>query len=461
MSIELLSTKFALTQTALNFDNKDMRSNKYLYVISNDEVQSIVFNGLNKSFIFVNRMELEQLANILQTPDRYADTHHEAIRVLSSDMFIVPDDFDEIEFLKAERSTYANSKDFKAVVLPTYDCNFNCWYCTQRHEQSEFTQENQELLVKHLTKYISDNDIETFTLSWFGGEPLLQKDAVIDITKRLKKFCEENIITFNSGITTNGFLMNHETIVRLIDAGISFFQISFDGVKEKHDKVKFDGSQRSAFETVLANIVDFLNTGSNTTMQLRINYTPDVLANSDIVTQICRRIPASIRNRISVDLQKVWQIDADTIDIEKLNEINHLFSEAGFLLTTEHFFSYCYVEKVHHNMYYYNGSVDKCDNNTPKTAKGYINEIGDVVWNEAPLFYDYDILSEESPCRNCDKFPLCKSACVVKREAAIRGVTDSLCTNTYTDAQMEQHIQDFCNRITLNRRHLSASSTWQ
>lgn len=45
-------------------------------------------------------------------------------------------------------------------------------------------------LEKHIEKYIDENDIKDFKLSWFGGEPLLEFEIIVKLTTFAKTLCE-------------------------------------------------------------------------------------------------------------------------------------------------------------------------------------------------------------------------------------------------------------------------------
>ena len=70
----------------------------------------------------------------------------------------------------------------------------------------------------------------------------------------------------------------------------------------------------------------------------------------------------------------------------------------GFELCTEHVFSMCYVEKEHYNMFFYNGGVEKCDKRTIDNLRGYLNDSGELIWKEKPIFEDFDLFADDCIC---------------------------------------------------------------
>lgn len=109
---------------------------------------------------------------------------------------------------------------------------------------------------------------------------------------------------------------------------------------------------------ILNNIVNLLRINSDAKVTLRINYTLATLKSDTLVTDITRYIPKEYRNRILVDLQKVWQVKEQNVSILLLRKLQEKLVECGFELSIQHVFSLCYVEKEHYNMFYYTGGVE-------------------------------------------------------------------------------------------------------
>ncbi|MDP4179588.1 MAG: radical SAM protein [Bacillota bacterium] len=103
-------------------------------------------------------------------------------------------------------------------IIPTDKCNLKCEYCWQhKNSDLEINEEEYKLIVKKAI------NLKVGIISFLGGEPLIWRfiyDAI--------KLCSDmNIIT---DITTNGTLLNKESIMRLSENGLDFLNISVDGV---------------------------------------------------------------------------------------------------------------------------------------------------------------------------------------------------------------------------------------
>lgn len=430
-----------------------MRANKYLYTVSLDNENSVIFNGINKEFLVLKKDNLDSFVKLLQTPDLYTKSHENIINYFRSLGFILDDLDNERELLKSIRQRFIKSKEYKTSIVPTFECNYNCWYCIQKHEPVKIDINKIFLIVKHIKKYLIDNNIESYILSWFGGEPLTQPNIIDIVTRDLKEFCKEQNIQFNASITTNGALLSKKNIRILTQNDVNYFQIAIDGDEKAHNKNKYDNSHDSSFALVLSNIVELLKFNRNAEVVLRLNYTLATLKSHDLINDICKYIPLTFRERIKVDLQKVWQIKEENVKLDLLKNLQESLVNVGFELCTEHVFSMCYVEKEHYNMFFYNGGVEKCDKRTIDNLRGYLNDSGELIWKEKPIFEDFDLFADDCICGNCLYYPLCYNGCPVERENKIIENNGKIMCGHHGDYSIfESRIQDYCWRVINNRK---------
>ena len=393
------------------------------------------------------------MVKLINNPDAYASSHPKILQRLVALKFIVEDDFDERAILKAERESFIYASEYKTTILPTFECNYKCWYCLQEHEPVVLDYTRFDLMIKHIKKYMLENSIQEYVLSWFGGEPLTQPKVIEYIAPQLISFCEEHKIDFSSGVTTNGALLNIDNIKLLQKCKVDYYQIAIDGDEKTHNKNKQDCLSDSSFRLILNNIVNLLRMNSDAKVTLRINYTLATLKSESLVTDITKYIPQEYRNRILVDLQKVWQVNEQNVSISLLRNLQEKLIKCGFELSIQHVFSMCYVEKEHYNMFYYNGGVEKCDKRPIGNLRGHLNSEGDIVWTEKPIFSDYDLFDEKCVCNNCHYYPLCYCECPILREDRIKENHGKiLCGHQGRYELLEHRIKDYCWRVINNKK---------
>ncbi len=430
-----------------------MRTNRYLYNVPLDADHTVLFNGAREEFLVVENNALNSFLQVLHFPDRYVTSHNRLIDYFKKMNFIVEDDDDEREALVEEREGYIHERKYKTSIIPTFECNYSCWYCLQKHEPVKIDPEKIRLIIRHVEKYLIENKIESYTLSWFGGEPMTQPGIIDRVSSELLEFCEANNIEFTGAITTNGALLNDDNIEMLARDHINYYQIAIDGDEKTHNKNKHDGTNDSSFGLVLTNIVRLLDANDMANVVLRLNYTVATLKSDTLIGDIGKYIPKEYRSRITVDLQKVWQIKENSVDIDLLRKLQENLVELGFVLSTAHIFSICYVDKDHYNMLYYNGGVEKCDKRPLNALRGHLDDDGNIVWNERPIFQDYDLFDESCVCARCRYYPLCYCGCPMERENGIMEHDGKIVCGYNGDySAFEHRIRDFCWRVLNNRR---------
>jgi uncharacterized protein len=427
-----------------------MKSNQYIFIIPFNKEQILFFNGLHKTFFLCKKSEEHSFVSLLKNPDLYEKTHISTLKKLTDSGFIIEDSYNEMNLLRSKRNSFIHSQEYKSTIIPTFECNYHCWYCIQDHASINPLEQKIELIIKHLKKYLILNNIKSYVLSWFGGEPLKEPDMINKISSAMLSFCSAHNIEYSGAITSNGSLLSHDIIKMLKDVNVNYYQIALDGIPEEHDKVKKDKIHSSSFALVLGNIVDLLETNENAQITLRINYTLKTLQSEGLVSEINRFIPMDKRLRMVVDLQKVWQINESSVPMELLVKLEKDFSDNGYILSTNHIFSMCYVDKEHYNMIYYNGCVEKCDDRTMDKLRGWIDEQGNIKWKENPVFPKYDVLDENSCCVKCSYYPLCYCSCPVQREKKINSYGKIVCGYNNDSKVFEHRILDFCWRSILN-----------
>lgn len=132
-------------------------------------------------------------------------------------------------------------KNFTLQWHLTSRCQQCCAHCYVFDEKTYEAEKNKELKTESCYKII--DDFVDFCASmnvkgeiaFTGGDPMLRDDLfdLIDYTKR------KGIIIHLLG---NPFLINEEMAEKLKKHGVSRYQVSLDGLKEKHDFLRKKGS---------------------------------------------------------------------------------------------------------------------------------------------------------------------------------------------------------------------------
>lgn len=115
-------------------------------------------------------------------------------------------------------------KYFNLYIFPTEKCNFRCTYCYEDFSVGRMGPETIASVKGFINRRCAD--LDCLKIAWFGGEPLMAKDIVLEISEYaitlLNKYPQ---LRYEGDMTTNGYLLDYKTITALVDVGVRAFQI--------------------------------------------------------------------------------------------------------------------------------------------------------------------------------------------------------------------------------------------
>lgn len=214
-----------------------MKPSAYNYIVPNGD-KTIFFNGISESFFEIASGKADVYAEIISNPNQYVSTFGAFLKKMELEGFVLNDEIDEADLLDQKFERILSDDIFHLMILPTYQCNLRCWYCVQDHQDLTMSKETVGKIKQLLGKKIKDERIKNVRISWFGGEPLLGYDIILDITDYTRQLTSKAGKSFICDITTNGTLLNKERIEALLDVGVTTYQITIDGDKKTHDTIK-------------------------------------------------------------------------------------------------------------------------------------------------------------------------------------------------------------------------------
>lgn len=417
-----------------------MKPSEYNYMIPFGD--NILFvNGVSEAFFEVSRLNAGKYRTIMENPDINMEFYEPFIRKLKSRGFVIEDSVNERELIECKYKAKRVPHQYYLMVLPTYQCNLRCWYCTQKHEPLFMEAGTLDKVMRLIERKLNDDAITELHLAWFGGEPLMAYDTVLELTLFAGDLARSLGKGFSSAITTNGTLLNPERIEALRMAGINHYQITIDGDKKMHDSIK-DLGRISAYDRTLYN-VNLI--ACHSTVSLRFNYTRDNLRPFLVFKDLENRLDPSVRKNIAFTIFKVWQEDdelADDRDVDKLFMSGISSGMSSTLYTS----GVCYADYVNFDCVFPDGKVGKCDNHRPEDAPGILQDDGTVLWREdmseyyAPHIFD----GLQKVCHSCRYLPLCFGPCVSKRERMLREKGEISCVYKDREKDMTRNI---CNMV--------------
>ncbi|WP_269852015.1 radical SAM protein [Methanosarcina horonobensis] len=94
-------------------------------------------------------------------------------------------------------------------------------------------------------------------VTWYGGEPLLAKETVFDLSQKIIAITEEHKVRYSAGMVTNGYFLSEDpdTVQNLKKNRIKFIHVTLDGSREVHDSRRMlKGSNGPTFDRILEGI---------------------------------------------------------------------------------------------------------------------------------------------------------------------------------------------------------------
>lgn len=396
-----------------------MKASNYNYIFYKDG-RSYWYNGISKNFFRVSEKLGKTLSNLMNSGNLSA-LPEDILEKFKSKSFILPKETDELEIIRDRYKEEIQRKDYFLVILPTLNCNFKCWYCIQHHIPSAMSESTKDALMKHIRYMVETDKISSLHIEWFGGEPFMGfKNVIVPVSEFARDLCDRAGIPFFNTATTNGYFLTLDKYEKMRDIRMTRFQITFDGNRESHNKVKYPANDPSgkisAFDTTLGNISGYLEYYPEAFLNLRINYTHENLT-YDILDQIREYFPVEIRERVHVVLKKVWQESTDKNFYSKTLDIQNSFLKNGFPVTSLDIipnFVACYANRKYYTTFNYDGGLLKCtasDDLYLEEPLGKLNPDGSLAWNEGIEEAYQEAAFENERCLSCSYLPICMGQC--------------------------------------------------
>ena len=395
-----------------------MKLSKYS-IFHNEDGEKYIFHQISNALLKID----DELAEYLQAGKELDSLPADVLEQLESSGFIVNDDADETCAIRyANLVNRYNSKLLRVTILPTINCNFRCWYCYEEHKPSLMSEDDAQAVLAFIKHEAKEKGIDEIVLDWFGGEPLLRFSQIIyPLSNELKAWCGQNGVEFKNIITTNGSLIDEGMAVKMNEIGLRLFQITLDGGKECHNKVRYSPAMKNSYDVIVKNIHTLCHVLDKPNIELRINYTKE---NIDSSFSILDDFDKDIRRFILISPHVVWQQAGNMAVLsEKVDALRDKAYRDGFsigVLDSMKRCTTCYIENMEQFVINYDMNVYKCTARDfdKKFSIGRIMGDGKFVPNE--LFYKYYTTSTpffRKECFECNLLPSClySISCIQKK----------------------------------------------
>lgn len=386
------------------------------------------YNTFSNEFILLGKDKHDIYEK--NTPSFLKENHTELYNKLLDGGFIIPEDCDETEIVKyTKRVMQFDSTMYQVMINTTLDCNLRCWYCYEDLiSGSKLTTEVIEAIKKNIDFEYEKVPYKILKVSFFGGEPFMNFEGIKDILDYAKYFCIINNVRLIADFTTNATLITEEHINYLKDFRCHF-QITLDGDRETHNKVKKDNLNPDVdtYQQTL-NVLQSINSEiEERWVAVRVNFNNKTLEKID---EIIDDINFLDRKTSHVILKKVWQVDKEKVDKIAIHNSIQKFFDNKFLL--DYYIMpkgcVCFAERNRHTLFNYDGKVFKCSTICSFNDHNSLGKLdlttGQVSWDLSKYSNWFKDITQEE-CITCKWFPACMGVC--NRQLLVRR-DEKLCT---------------------------------
>jgi uncharacterized protein len=178
--------------------------------------------------------------------------------------------------LAEELESWLRNDVLHLIILPTEYCNFRCTYCYEDFLVGAMATPTIEGIKRLIDRRIEG--LGALTVSWFGGEPLLARSVIEDISQHIVKLATARPeLYYHGDMTTNGYFLDVPLVDRLVGLGIRHFQVSLDGPEPVHDRTRIRADGSGSFRRIWANLIAIRESTASVSILLRVHLTPENL----------------------------------------------------------------------------------------------------------------------------------------------------------------------------------------
>ena len=164
-----------------------------------------------------------------------------------------------------QKGLFTSSQDhiYSLTVLTSTDCNLGCGYCFQNTGQdlaggnrppriahSRLTSDAITTVLEFARRQMAAAGTEKLSILLFGGEPLLNPKGCLELLARAADYG-----LASAWMISNTTLLTPALAKKLWDLRLRFIQVTFDGDRADHDRIRVRRSNGGTFDAIIGNMV--------------------------------------------------------------------------------------------------------------------------------------------------------------------------------------------------------------
>ena len=235
------------------------KKSQFNYIV-HFEKGCLIYNTLYNSLSRLSTEEYKQMCSL--------SFHTEQLQnALAKQGIIVKNDVDELKvynIYSALAMKFQNATP-NITIAPTMECNARCFYCYEEGVRCGSMDITDADKIIDLIRSIDTS--RGITLTWFGGEPLMNQPWIDYFSGRLKA---ENI-HFSAFMISNGSMIDDTVVEKMVqDWNVTSIQITFDGADDEYCRRKaYIDQDENIYYQMFRKIAQIAKAGIS--VQIRLN----------------------------------------------------------------------------------------------------------------------------------------------------------------------------------------------
>jgi uncharacterized protein len=403
--------------------------------------------------------------------------------------FLVTDsDHERHELETYFRNIRESTDQLRVTVLTTLQCNFACDYCIQgdhgdyNKHAAKMSMETAARVAEWTESRLDALRPQTFALTLFGGEPLLNLPVAYYLAERLRASCDARGVRMLINLITNGLLLTREVVTRLNACGLNGVKITLDGDRDTHNRMRPLRGGQGTFDRIIQNVRDVahltrISIGGNFDMETADSYPAllDFLRDQEFADKLARvsfkpvireaqpaakgLIPLTAVSADGKPLNGACMTSAGTgvnrvcdtcnfVD-EKMAFLREETKKRGFSTVDGVHMGPCEIHKENAHTVGPDGSLFAC----PGFAGEALQSIGHIDGRQddyrSQALRQFERLSAWKQCQDCAFIPVCAGGCTVAAHNELGDMHAPNCHKTSFEAGLVALAQDAARELVL------------
>jgi uncharacterized protein len=226
-----------------------------------DRNEVFLMNTFSDAQLLVEPEVTSLLERLRQGDQAFSADEQSAIETLTQNGFVVESPAQERLALDAYfASMREDTEQLRVTVLTTLQCNFACDYCFQgdhgdyNKSAAKMNLDTASTLADWIEERLDALRPEKFTLTFFGGEPLLNLPVTYYLAARAHASAAERGVPLSITMITNGLLLTPDVVNRLLPFGLVGIKVTLDGDRDTHNRMRPLRGKQGTFDRIIENV---------------------------------------------------------------------------------------------------------------------------------------------------------------------------------------------------------------